>query len=199
MRPEFKIISQWIPEHAHVLDLGCGNGALLAHLQQQKHITGIGIEIDPDDINACIEKGLTIIEQDINQGLSNFADDLFDVVIMSLTLQTMKRPDHVLNEILRIGKQAIVVFPNFAHWRSRWHLWAKGRMPVATFMPYQWYDTPNIHFCTIYDFEALCQTNGISLRNHAYFQSKKNLPSILDPFRNILCSQAMYHLARTAD
>lgn len=157
MRADLEIIQQWIPENSHILDLGCGDGELLAWLKEHKNVTGYGLEIDPDKINACIETGVNVIEQDLDKGLSNFANDSFDVVVMTQALQAVNYPDKILQEMLRVGRTCIITFPNFGHWRCRWYLATKGRMPVSDFMPYTWYNTPNIHFCTFKDFEALCK------------------------------------------
>lgn len=157
MRLDQKIIEDWVKPNSRVLDLGCGDGRLLDHLTQTKHVHGYGLEISEEGILGCVQKGVNVIEQNLDEGLDNFADQSFDTVIMSQVLQTMHYPDKVLAEMMRIGKQAIVTFPNFGHWRARWHLTFNGRMPVSDLLPYEWYNTPNIHFCTFKDFEVLCQ------------------------------------------
>lgn len=157
MRADLDIIQQWIPENSRVLDLGCGDGELLAWLKANKNVTGYGLEIDPDKINACLEKGVNVVEQNLDLGLGNFASNSFDVVVMTQALQVVHYPDKILQEMLRIGRTCIITFPNFGHWRCRWYLATRGRMPVSDFMPYTWYNTPNIHFCTFKDFEALCK------------------------------------------
>jgi methionine biosynthesis protein MetW len=156
MRADLEIIQQWIPANSRVLDLGCGNGELLSWLQDNRNVTGYGLEIDADNIAACIEKGVNVIEQDLDLGLGNFASNSFDVVVMTQALQVVHYPDKILQEMLRVGRTCIITFPNFGHWRCRWYLAHKGRMPVSDFLPYTWYNTPNIHFCTFADFEALC-------------------------------------------
>lgn len=196
MRIEFNIIEDWLAEQTRVLDLGCGDGTLLFNLQKNKGIQGLGIEIDPTNFQACIEKGLSVINQNLNDGLANFSDHSFDTVVMTLTLQAMRRPDHVLEETLRIGQSSIVAFPNFGHWRSRLHLLAKGTMPVSEFMPYNWYDTPNIHFCTIHDFEALCEKKGIRILNRAVTNTEAKQPVWVKLFPNWFASVAIYHLSR---
>ena len=148
MRIDQKIIENWIKPNARVLDLGCGDGSLLNHLTQTKNIRGYGLEISEAGLLACVKKGINVIEQDLDGGLSNFADQSFDTVIMSQVLQTMHYPDKVLAEMMRVGREAIVTFPNFGHWRARWHLAVGGKMPVSDLLPYEWYNTPNIHFCT---------------------------------------------------
>ncbi|CUB06116.1 methionine biosynthesis protein MetW [Marinomonas fungiae] len=167
MRADLELISDWVAPNSRVLDLGCGNGALLEHLQEHKHVTGYGLEFDADNINQCIEKGIPVLEQDIDQGLTNFDDQGFDVVIMAHALQQFRRPDLLLDEMLRIGKEAIITFPNFGHWRNRIHLGIKGHMPFSEFLPYNWYDTPNIHFCTFNDFRDLCQAKGLKVERWA--------------------------------
>ena len=156
MRHDLIILKQWIQPLARVLDLGCGDGALLDDLVNEKNISGLGIEIDADNIIGCIGKGLSVIEQDIDNGLSNFSDNSFDTVLLTQTLQAVRRPDFVLEEMLRVGKECIITFPNFGHWQARCYLMLRGKMPVSKMMPYNWYDTPNIHFCTVKDFENLC-------------------------------------------
>ena len=160
MRADLEIIHEWIPSGSRVLDLGCGDGDLLASLAEHKQVSGYGLEIDPDKITACIARGVNVIEQNIDQGLGNFASNSFDVVVMTQSLQALQYPDKVLAEMLRVGKTCIITFPNFGHWRCRWYLTTKGRMPVSDFLPYTWYNTPNIHFCTFADFERLCHAQG---------------------------------------
>lgn len=156
MRIDLRIIDQWIQPGSRVLDLGCGDGTMLKHLVDHKNVRGYGLEISPEGILACVDKGLNVIEQNLNEGLNNFDDDSFDTVIMSQTLQTMRAPDRTLAEMTRVGRECVVTIPNFGHWRARYQLGLKGRMPVSDLLPYEWYNTPNIHFCTFRDFEILC-------------------------------------------
>jgi methionine biosynthesis protein MetW len=156
MRFDLKIIQNWIVQNSRILDLGCGDGTLLERLRDEKGAQGYGLEIGADEISACIAKGLNVIEQDLDRGLGNFADNSFDTVMMTQALQTMTYPHKVLDEMLRVGKECIVTFPNFGHWKARLHLLIHGRMPVSDLLPWEWYDTPNIHFCTCKDFEDLC-------------------------------------------
>jgi methionine biosynthesis protein MetW len=157
MRIDQRIIDQWIQPSSRVLDLGCGDGTLLRYLADQKNVRGYGLEISPEGIEACVAKGVNVIEQDLDQGLKNFEDNSFDTVIMSQTLQTMRYPKVTLAEMTRVGRECIVTIPNFGHWRARLQLLFRGRMPVSDLLPYEWYDTPNIHFCTFRDFEILCR------------------------------------------
>lgn len=156
MRADLDIIKDWIPAGSRVLDLGCGNGELLAYLQTYKQVTGYGLEINDENIKQCIRRGVNVLEQDLDKGLGNFASNSFDIVVMSQALQAVHYPDRILEEMLRVGRECIITFPNFGHWRCRWYLARNGRMPVSEFLPYTWYNTPNIHFCTFEDFERLC-------------------------------------------
>lgn len=196
MRFDLQLIPQWIKPKSYVLDLGCGNGALLKKLKVDNHVDGLGIEIDHDHITQCIADDLNVVEQDLNQGLSNFQDDSFDVVVMAHALQTLRSPHLVIDEMLRVGKECIVTFPNFAHWSCRLHLGQQGRMPVSKFMPYNWYDTPNIHFCTIKDFEALCADSNINILDKAVVghDSSESVMGRLWP--NLFGVTAVYHVSR---
>ncbi|NLC08769.1 MAG: methionine biosynthesis protein MetW [Gammaproteobacteria bacterium] len=196
MRADLEIIQQWIPENSHVLDLGCGDGELLAWLKEHKNVSGYGLEIDADKINTCIEKGVNVIEQDLDKGLSNFANNSFDVVVMTQALQVVHYPDKILQEMLRVGRTCIITFPNFGHWRCRWYLATKGRMPVSDFMPYTWYNTPNIHFCTFKDFEALCHEMQMQVLDRLAVDGlhRNNLGSRLWP--NMLGEIGIYRVAR---
>lgn len=163
MRIDFRIIDKWIKPNSRVLDLGCGDGTLLKYLADQKNVRGYGLEISAAGIQACVAKQVNVVEQNVDDGLANFDDASFDTVVMSQTLQTMHYPDKVLAEMLRVGREAIVTIPNFGHWRARMHLMFRGRMPVSDLLPYEWYNTPNIHFCTFRDFEILCRVMNLNL------------------------------------
>ncbi|WP_462380763.1 methionine biosynthesis protein MetW [Pseudomonas sp. Marseille-QA0892] len=157
MRADLDIIKDWIPTGSRVLDLGCGDGELLAWLGEHRDVSGYGLEIDPEKIERCLDRGVNVIEQNLDDGLGNFGSNSFDVVVMTQSLQALRYPDKVLSEMLRVGKHCIITFPNFGHWRCRVYLGGRGRMPVSDFLPYTWYNTPNIHFCTFEDFERLCR------------------------------------------
>jgi methionine biosynthesis protein MetW len=163
MRIDQKIIEGWVKSNSRILDLGCGDGTLLHYLAEHKNVRGYGLEISPQGIEACVRKGVNVIEQNLDAGLKNFDDDSFDAVIISQTLQTMRYPKVLLTEMARIGRECIVTIPNFGHWRARAQLLFRGRMPVSDLLPYEWYDTPNIHFCTLQDFETLCRTLSLTI------------------------------------
>ncbi len=190
------LIDSYISPGAHVLDLGCGDGSLLHALKTSKNIRGFGLEIDAKHINECISKGINVIEQDIDKGLANFNDDSFDVVLMTQALQVMKQPDAVLAEMLRVGKECIVTFPNFGHWKARTHLLLRGRMPVSDLLPFEWYNTPNIHFCTIKDFEVLCRDMNITILDRQVTSVGKfdQLARRIHP--NLFGDTALYHLTK---
>lgn len=196
MRIDLDVIQSWIAGNSRVLDLGCGDGTLLYNLQHNKSVSGLGIEIDEQNFNRCLARGLNVIEQDLDQGLGNFADKSFDVVVMTQTLQAMHNPDRLLEETLRVGKQSIVAFPNFGHWRARFYLATRGRMPVSKNLPHSWYATPNIHFCTIRDFEVLCQERQIRILNREMTGPVRTLNSLARIWPNLFASTAIYHLSR---
>ncbi len=195
-RPDLQILEHWIPQGAHVLDLGCGDGRLLAELQAKKKISGYGLEIDASNIEACVSRGVSVIERNIDQGLGPFARDQFDTVIMAQAIQAVRRPDEVLQEMLRVGKEGIVTFPNFGYWKIRLQLAFFGRMPVSKALPHRWYDTPNIHLCTFKDFEALCRQLGIQVLERCVVDSsyRKSRRKIWWP--NLFGETAVYRLAR---
>ena len=175
MKPEFKIISNLINKNSHVLDVGCGDGILMEFLIKEKKVNIRGIEISKTKVQNCIAKGLTIIEGDAEADLEQFPDKSFDYVILSQTLQAFLNPEKVINELLRIGKQAIVTIPNFGYWKIRLHLLFKGTMPVTRTLPDEWYNTPNIHLCTIKDFVFFSKTKNFKLSKSIAL--KNNLPS----------------------
>ena len=149
---DHQLAEKWIKPKSRVLDLGCGDGTLLLHLQKTLGVTGYGLEIDEAKINEAIGKGLNIIEQDLNDGLARFSDNSFDTVVMARALQAVKSPDQLLIDMLRVAKEGIVTFPNFAYWQNRVYLGIKGIMPMSETLPHEWYNTPNIHLCTFKDF-----------------------------------------------
>ena len=163
LRIDQAVIANLVSEKSRVLDLGCGDGLLLENLFHRKQVQGFGVEISHEGVHACIDRGLPVYHGDIDQGLSDHQDGSFDYVILSQTLQAVRRPEFVLREMLRVGKKIIVSFPNFGHWRIRAHLVFCGRIPRTKLLPHYWYDTPNAHLCTILDFQELCQTMDIRI------------------------------------
>lgn len=196
MRLDLTHIQRWIEPGSKVLDLGCGNGEFLQLLQQEREVRGLGLEIDPDNITAAVARGLNILEQNMDAGMENFPDQSFDTVVMAHALQAVHYPDRVLEEMLRIGRQGIVTFPNFAHWSCRLHLGTRGRMPVSRFMPYNWYDTPNIHFCTVKDFEALCEERGIRILARDMVGNTERRPMLASAWPNLFAITAIYLISR---
>lgn len=162
LRPDLAFIAHWVKEQSHVLDLGCGEGVMLDYLQSDKRCTGYGIEIDDDKIPLCIDRHVSVIQQDMEGGLAIFADNAFDTVLCLSALQMMKNVEGVLRDIARVGREAIVSFPNFAYWPHRVAL-LRGRMPVSKSLPYEWYDTPNLRCATIKDFEELANQVGLEV------------------------------------
>lgn len=202
MKIDHKLAEQWISPNSRVLDLGCGNGDLLYHLQSELNVFGYGIEMDNQLMNQAIAKGVNIIEQDLNSGLSNFDDASFDTVVMARTLQAVQNPDKLLLDMLRVGKQVIVTFPNFANWQNRIYLGLKGKMPVSKSLPYAWYNTPNIHLSTLNDFEQLCLNNDIKILNNvAVLENKlsKKLNFLEIPLSKIDKKQRLSNLSRKLD
>ncbi len=163
MKTEFKLIADLIETNTRVLDVGCGDGTLMEFLKNNKEIDVRGIEISKSNVQQCIGKGLTVIEGDAEQDLSQFPDKSFDFVILSQTLQAFLNPEKVISELLRVGKKAIVTIPNFGYWKVRLHLLMKGTMPVTRTLPDEWYNTPNLHMCTIKDFFSFCENRKINL------------------------------------
>lgn len=194
LRPEQRLIADWIRPGARVLDLGCGDGALLAELEA-KGVTGYGIEIDPANLVACIERGVNVIHGDLDAGLADFDADSFDYVVMTQTLQAMRFPHALVADILRIGREGIVTFPNMGHWRCRLKF-LLGRMPVTRHLPDTWYDTPNIHMCTIADFEALCRDSSIDVIERAVVDSSHRAPPGVELLPNLLAEIALYRIRR---
>jgi methionine biosynthesis protein MetW len=162
VRQDYAAIAHWVAQGARVLDLGCGDGTLLRQLREQRNASGYGIEIAPANVVACMRNGVNVIQMDLEAGLSGFADSAFDCVILSQTLQAMRHTELMMREMLRVGRQGIVTFPNFGYWRHRLQI-LSGHMPVSNRLPYQWFDTPNIHLCTLTDFEVFCAKLGVRI------------------------------------
>ena len=173
MKQEFKIISDLIEKNTRVLDVGCGDGILMEYLKYNKEIDIRGIEISKDNVQKCLSKGLTVIEGDAEKDLLQFPDGSFDFVILSQTLQAFLNPEIVINELLRVGKKAIVTIPNFGFWKVRLHLLIKGTMPITKNLPDEWYNTPNLHMCTIKDFYNFCEDRKIKLDKSLALHNEK--------------------------
>jgi methionine biosynthesis protein MetW len=191
-----EVINSWIQPNSRILDLGCGDGALLEQLINEKKVSGYGLEIDPTQITQCIARGVNVIEQNLDKGLGNFSDNSFDTVVMTQTLQAVHYPDKVLDEMLRIGKECLVSFPNFGYWRTRLYLLTNGKMPVSNFMPYNWYDTPNIHFCTVNDFEALCQQKDIRILSRRVLNHNNEATTLGVNWPNLFGATAIYRISK---
>ena len=190
-RSDFETIAHWIKAGDKVLDLGCGDGSLLRYLKETRGAKCYGVEIADEKILASIQNGINVIQTDLESGLSGFESHSFDFVVLSQTLQAMKRTEGIVREMLRVGRQAIVTFPNFGYWRHRLQV-VSGHMPVSPDLPYQWYDTPNIHLCTLKDFEAFCATHGVRILERIVMHRGAAVRAL----PNLLGSLAVYRLER---
>ena len=198
MRADLELVAKLIQPNARVLDLGCGDGELLHRLQQAKSVIGYGLDKDEENIRLCLAKGVNVVEQDLDDGLGNFQDDAFDMVIMTDTIQAVHQPRLLLQEMLRVGRECVVTFPNFGHWRCRMHLATICKMPVSKHLPHRWYDTPNIHLCTFNDFEALCADLTMPILQRRVVDQRHAERSLINLAPNLLGSYGFYHLGRTA-
>ena len=191
-RPDFRAIAGWVKPESFVLDLGCGDGTLLAHLQQHRHVHGYGVDVDDASVLACVTHGVNVIQSDLERGLAGFDEGQFDYVILSQTLQAVRHTEEILLEMLRVGREAIVTFPNFGYWPQRLQVLMEGRMPVSKSLPYQWYDTPNVHLFTIDDFEMLCRERDVRILERLVLHEGR--PVTFAP--NLRGSLAVYRLER---
>jgi len=197
MRADLQLIEPWVAPNSRVLDLGCGDGTLLAHLKHAKTVKGYGLEIDAKQITKCIEKGVNVIQHDLDKkGLSCFLDQQFDTVIMTQALQAVRRPDVMIDEMLRVGRQGIVTFPNFGHWRCRHYLLWYGKMPMSKSLPHTWYNTPNIHLCTFKDFEQLCKEKRIRILNREVVNANFEQSRFSRMWPNLFAEFAVYRIQR---
>jgi len=187
LRPDLAAIAQWVAPQARVLDLGCGDGSLLRTLWQERQAPGYGVEIDDAAVLDCVDNDVNVLQVDLESGLSLFGDHTFDCVILSETLQTIHRTEFLMREMLRVGREVIVSFPNFGHWSARLQVLA-GRMPVSQTLPYEWYETPNVHHCTTVDFEDLCRRLQVRIRERLVLHQGKPVTWL----PNLLGSVAVY-------
>ncbi|MBM3679963.1 MAG: methionine biosynthesis protein MetW [Actinobacteria bacterium] len=196
MRPDLDVIASLVPPGARVLDLGCGDGALLEELMRRGNDV-LGVEISDDGVLACMARGVPVLQDDIDEGLGDLADDAFDIVIMSLTLQAVRNPALILREMHRVAGRGIVSFPNFGHWRLRAQLAAKGRMPVSPLLPYAWHETPNIRLCSITDFEALAGAEGFRVEQRILLDDGgRPVGGLSERAPNLLAAGVVYLLNR---
>ena len=186
-RPDFAAIAAWIPRGASVLDLGCGDGSLLDYLQTEREVRGYGVEIDDKNILRCIERGVNVIQANLDDGLSSFETGAFDFVILSQTLQATRHTEKLVREMLRVGREGIVSYPNFGYWKNRLQI-MQGHMPVSDVLPYQWYDTPNVHLCTLRDFEQLCDDMSMRILDQRVITNAREVHVL----PNLLGSTAVY-------
>lgn len=199
LRGDLQLIADMIAPESRVLDVGCGDGTLLAHLVRDKRVDGRGIEISTAGVNACVSAGLSVIQGNAETDLFDYPDAAFDYVVLSQTLQAVHEPKVILQQLLRIGRHAVVSLPNFAHWRLRWYLLFRGRMPKSEVLSFEWYDTPNIHLCSIQDFVSLCRELGIVIERSVCLDHKglRHRISRSMALANLLGEQAVFLLRRS--
>lgn len=197
LRLGYSIITDMIEQGAKVLDLGCGNGNLLAKLIEEKGVNGLGIEINQDKVVSALGKGLSVIQGDIDEGLKSFGNKQYDWVILNQTLQSTEKPDYVIDEMLRVANKAVVSFPNFAYWRVRFYLLFTGNMPKSKVLPFEWYNTPNIHLLTVNDFYEFCKKQDIKILKSVYMTNanvKKNF--IMRLLSNLFAEEVIFVIAK---
>ena len=187
---DYDSIIKLIENQSKVLDLGCGSGILLKRLIEEKKVSGRGVEINEENIIECVKYGIPVFQGDIDEGLAAYQDKSYDYVILNQTLQVIRKPDFVLKEMLRVGKRAIVSFPNFANWKIRLKLLFSGRMPKTKFLPFEWYDTPNIHLLTIKDFKIFCRKHNMKIFKEIYIKNYR--PTCFMLFPNLFAEQGLF-------
>ena len=193
----YEIITKFIENGSKILDLGCGDGTLLKMLIERKNCTGTGIEIDQQNAIQAIEKGLSIIQGDIDEGLKDFSDNEYDYIILNQTLQSTEKPDYVIEEMLRAGKKAVVSFPNFAYWKVRFYLFFNGKMPKSNILPFEWYNTPNIHLLTIKDFFEFCKKRNIKILKEVYMNKARLINNIGKKWhKNLFTEEAIFVISK---
>jgi len=190
-RPDFAAIAAWIPDGASVLDLGCGDGSLLRYLKETRNVRGYGVEISDENIVKCIRNGVNVIQGDLESGLSGFESNAFDYVLLSQTLQATRHTEALVQEMLRVGREGIVSFPNFGYWKNRLNV-LFGNMPVSRELPYQWYDTPNVHLCTLHDFEDFCRDLRVEILGRHVMTGRSDVHLL----PNLRGSTAVYRFKR---
>ena len=190
LRDDLQMIFDWITPNSRVLDLGCGDGELLAALVKHKNCQGYGLEINTNSVLAAMQRGINVIQANLEAGLQHFNDNSFDIIVLSQTIQSMQNTENILQEMKRVAAEAIVTFPNFGYWRNRLQIALGGHMPVSERMPYQWYNTPNIHWCTLQDFDKLCAKNHLKILQRAVMSGNKRISL----WPNLLGSLAFYRV-----
>jgi methionine biosynthesis protein MetW len=195
LRPDLDVISNWVKPGSSVLDLGCGDGTLLRHLADERNVTGYGLELNMEKVTQCVRKRVNVLHADLNSGLNAFDENDFDYVVMTHALQMVAEPDKLLLDMARVGREVIVTFPNFGNWRTRLSLLG-GRMPVTKALPDSWYNTPNIHLCTVRDFEALCADLDIEVIKPLVLSHSHTPHAIANLLPNLFGQVAMYHVRK---
>ncbi len=199
LRADLELICEWIKPNTRILDLGCGDGALLNHLYKTRNVTGYGLEIDHANIIQCITKDVQVIQTNLDEGITEFFDEnTFDYVVMTQTLQAIQHPEQLLSQMMRIGKEGIVTFPNMAYWRNRLQLALGGHMPITRTLPNSWYDTPNIHLCSLHDFELLCEQNSINIIQRTVVDHAHRYSVRTKLFPNLLGEIAIYRFCKSS-
>ena len=194
LRIELQRICEWIEPGSRVLDLGCGDGSLLEWLQKNRNISGYGVDINPENVLSCLKKKVNIIQADLDAGLTDFEDGSFDYVIMTQALQALQFPHQTLAEMVRVGRKSIVTFPNFGLWKHRVYLAMKGRMPVSKALPAQWYDTQNIHLCTVRDFEQFCKQQSLHIAKWDIVDYEHRSDALMKLWPNLFGEVALYQI-----
>ncbi len=196
LKHTYEEIAGMIEENSRVLDLGCGDGELLEMLYTRKNVYGLGVDINTEEVLKCIKRGVSVIQEDIEAGIHKYKDQSFDYVILSETLQAIKRPDYVMHQIMRVGKKVIVTFPNFAYYKLRLKYFLTGRMPKSEILPFEWYNTPNIHLLTIKDFKSFCKNNSIKFSREVYLVGKQKMVRTGLGLENIFAEEAIFLIHR---
>lgn len=197
LRLNYSIITDIVDDGATVLDLGCGDGTLLSQLIEEKAVKGLGVEINQDAVISSLGKGLSIIQGDIDEGLKGFGDKEYDWVILNQTLQSTEKPDYVIDEMLRVGKKAVVSFPNFAYWKVRFYLFFMGKMPKSKILPFEWYDTPNIHLLTVNDFYDFCKVRNIKMLKSVFMtRAKVRKGFLMRVLSNFFAEEVIFVISR---